>query len=817
MDEPKASTSGIKKGQVLSESESSSSEEYDEESKEKLLTVKVSDDYDDELEEDLSKQKKGIKRVRKKVSRMPPHLMGLMGEANLRFARGELEMCEKMCFEIIRQVPLAFEPYVTLSQLYEGVHLEKCIQYLTIASHLKPYDVDQWCRLAQMHITSGNKRKAITCYTKALQCQPQDYDIQKRRIEALQELGDDKFVTKCQVRFLHTLNPAAYAEELMSLSKELAHKYHLLKDYSKAIEVLNVAFQKLPDKITPDFVNIMLELLLLNQNYPECLDVFVQFCSIEMEVFIEENNQLKILNYNIPRGIQIDLRIKFIVCLVKLHAFDLMPSLIDPLIIEEDVEQVGDLFLDVAEALMSVNKPEIALKLLIPLIKSKNFFLAAVWLKYAECLEACRMYEQSIDSYMTVVRMAPQHLEVRHTLSALLIKNGKCDEALAIMSHDVTSGDLDVDLLVKKIKLLREMDRFDDYCKAMDLLYSRHCIMAKRYEEIQLMTMLDRYSEKASKIRKIRQIRLEDDFVTYNCLNEPSVEAEMALIKDCFQYCYQKKRFEQLQKYSFQVLMVSRFKSYFDEIYFTCFYTALYNSDAYHAYRIVRELIFHNPNSTFLWNLLNMCPKRIDKVPKFVLRFTDNIDNDILKVFEANSALYATKFTMAAMNIMPFFKERRPPPYICMFMGVLLAQICKQRGSKMKTKLTQTVYTLFFRYANNRGKEAQHETFYNLGRMYQYFGISHLALHYYKKVLLEGVSPVVEKHLDVLDLRREAAFNLFLLYKECENYVQAKEVLIKYLTIWLRFFFMIFYLKLAELESLLSFRRLRSMFKSSIL
>lgn len=43
-------------------------------------------------------------RQRKKKRILPPVLRGLMGEANLRFAKGEVDLAAKMCMEIIRQV-----------------------------------------------------------------------------------------------------------------------------------------------------------------------------------------------------------------------------------------------------------------------------------------------------------------------------------------------------------------------------------------------------------------------------------------------------------------------------------------------------------------------------------------------------------------------------------------------------------------------------------------------------------------------------------------------------------------------------------------
>lgn len=43
-------------------------------------------------------------RQKKKRRVLPPVLQGLMGEANLRFAKGEIDLAAQICMEIIRQV-----------------------------------------------------------------------------------------------------------------------------------------------------------------------------------------------------------------------------------------------------------------------------------------------------------------------------------------------------------------------------------------------------------------------------------------------------------------------------------------------------------------------------------------------------------------------------------------------------------------------------------------------------------------------------------------------------------------------------------------
>lgn len=188
------------------------------------------------------------------------------------------------------------------------------------------------------------------------------------------------------MRLLNTLTAQNY-QLILPLAKEVAEKYHADHEYQKAIEAMFVPFNKCPEYITPDLVNIMLELLLMTKSYTNCIDIFVQFCNIEIEIIINDNKKVHIVSYNMPESLPIDLRIKFILCLIKMEAYHLIDQLLMPLLNEETVETIGDLYLDVAEALMLGHKYTDALRLLIPLVKSKNFSLAAVWLKHAECLK----------------------------------------------------------------------------------------------------------------------------------------------------------------------------------------------------------------------------------------------------------------------------------------------------------------------------------------------------------------------------------------------------------------------------------------------
>ncbi len=140
---------------------------------------KTSDKVIEEFSKDLkqaTQQQLGRKRARLGVrtrKKLNPTLQGLIGEAHLRFVRGDVESAIKMCMEVIRHDPNAPEPFQTLSAVYEAeAEFEKALQFALIGAHLAPTDADEWERLANMSLELGDVKQATACLKKAIDSDP---------------------------------------------------------------------------------------------------------------------------------------------------------------------------------------------------------------------------------------------------------------------------------------------------------------------------------------------------------------------------------------------------------------------------------------------------------------------------------------------------------------------------------------------------------------------------------------------------------------------------------------------------------------------
>lgn len=219
-------------------------------------------------------------KIQRRRCVLPIALQGLMGEANLCYARGQIELAEKVCFEIIRQVPLAPEPFLTLAQIHEG-NAEKYLQFNLIAAHLNPGDLEQWVRIAQMSIEQGNIKQAINCLMKATKYHPTNIDARLRRIELLETLGEDKLAFRCFFSMLAHI-PAENGEFLMSSAKKAATQLVKESNTAKAMEAIGMAYAKVPQLFATEDVNFYLELLISNGAYATVVQVLRDCAGVQV-------------------------------------------------------------------------------------------------------------------------------------------------------------------------------------------------------------------------------------------------------------------------------------------------------------------------------------------------------------------------------------------------------------------------------------------------------------------------------------------------------------------------------------------------------
>lgn len=719
-------------------------------------------------------------RFRRRKRILPPALQGLMGEANLTYARGDHATAEKMCLEIIRQCPNDPEAFNTLAHLYEEQGLpDKSLQVALIAALLSPSDPNQWIRLALMSEEQGNLKQAIQCYTRAIRADPSNPETHMKRAALFEQIKEHKSAVKCYTRLLSVLTPE-HGPLILEIAKKVSYAHHKDGDLSRAREAMEMAFLKAPNDIQSEEVNLFLDLLLQLQDYPRVLEVMGSHCNVEIITEQSGDCDPVVTSCNFPEDIPMDLWAKLAIALIHLRTQHLFDDLIEYLLRRVDCEFAGDLYLDVAEALMAVDHQQDALRLLSPLVESKNFSLAAVWLRQAECLRVCGHIEEAVEAYEQVVEQAPQHVDVRVTLSTLLTSLGREEEAISVLTQDADREVLDPGLLFKRASLLREggLERAEEFLAVGQLLLSRHCVRIRNREELDAVCRLRRIDKKNMALKEIRDSRgenqLDQDVPEFTLgEREPSYNEEWDLLRELCEACLQLGRFGQLERLALSALGSKRF--YTDamapEVEFLSLLACLHNGDAYYGYNLARDLVVREVNCPRAWNLFNLVIQRADDVRhnRFIMRFLARHPNHpALTVLHANNCLVAGTYKYALNEYAAAFR-REESPMLAFLMGVTLIQMACQKFSAKKHSLVTQGIAFLWQYKDLRGPCGLQEVYYNIGRAFHQLGLLPAATHHYKLVL-ETQPP----HESMLDLSQEAAFNLHLIYMNagCKDLAQ---------------------------------------------
>jgi general transcription factor 3C polypeptide 3 (transcription factor C subunit 4) len=728
-------------------------------------------------------------RPRRIVRKLPPALKGLMGEANLRCARGDRETAVKICLEIIRQVPTTPEPFLTLAGIYDEMgDQEKFLQMSFVAAHLSPTDAYQWVHLADLSEEQGHIKQAITCYTRAINVDVQNMDLHKKRAILLEKIGDKRTAIRGYHRLLSALTPDK-GEYIMSVAKFVAEMFHKENDLVKANSALEVAVEKCPNLINLEFINLHLELLIQLKDFKRCLEILVDFCDLVLEGETDENDTFIVLDCKIPFSTPLDILAKLSVILIHVKSSNLVPKIIGP-ITQVDPSAVGELYLDIIEAYMEEEEHSEACNLLNVLLTCDNYNLPAVWLKYADNLRILGNYDEAVSAYYKVLDQAPHHTEVRMTLANILTKLNREQEAIHILTQ-TDEECIDSGLLYERCVLLKkDKSQAKELIMVAQILFLRHSTNIRNKDELSAISKIQRYDRKRNTVKQVRKCRKELEY-DYDVpkfktgAKEPSPEDEWELFKYVCSLCVQLKMYTIFERLTFTAQLSTVFNIFKFEIDLLSAISAFYNGDSHNGYNIIRTLVVKHPTNVKLWHIFNLIVTKSDDARhnRFIMRqLTHNSSHPALGLLHGNNCLVSGTYKYAMHEYSTAFMKK-PTALCALLLGLTYLQMAAQKFTSKKHHLVIQALGLLAQYKAKRGPDGLQEAHYNLGRGFHHLGLYTPAIFHYKQVLAFNTNDLAKEKPHIFDLSREAAYNLHLIYCHSESYEVAKMYLEKYIII----------------------------------
>ncbi|MBA0593432.1 hypothetical protein Golax_006449 [Gossypium laxum] len=205
---------------------------------------------------------------------------------------------------------------------------------------------------------------------------------------------------------------------------------------------------------------------------------------------------------------------------------------------------------------------------------------------------------------------------------------------------------------------------------------------------------------------------------------------------------------------------------------------AYYTMDSKHGFDCIKHIVQQHPYSITAWNCYyKVLPsKHKDCIPPIVI--------------SGHQFTVLSHHQDAAREYLEAYKLLPENPLINLCVGTALINLTL--GLRLQNKHQCIAQGLAFLYNNLRLCENSQEALYNIGRACHHVGLVTLAVSYYEKVLAmkekdhpipklpnENWDHAVENHKKdgYCDLRREAAFNLHLIYRKCGAMDLARQVL----------------------------------------
>ncbi|KAM4705951.1 general transcription factor 3C polypeptide 3 [Rhinophrynus dorsalis] len=752
------------------------------------------------LEMEINRENKKMMKEKRPRSKLPRALRGLMGEANIRFARGEGEEAILMCMEIIRQAPLAYEPFSTLAMIYEDQgDMEKSLQFELIAAHLNPSDTEEWVRLAEMSLEQDNIKQAIFCYAKALKYKPTNVRYLWERSSLYEQVGEHKLAMDGYRRILNLLSPSD-GERFMQLARDMAKSYYESNDICSAIGIIEEAFSKHQNLIAIEDVNIAAELFISNKQYNKALEIITQFSGITLE---KREDALSVdcaetAVCHVPDGVPMDITVKMMLCLIHLNILEPVNLMLTSLM-EQNPEEMGDLYLDVAEAFLDVGEYNSALPLLSALVCSEKYNLAVVWLRHADCLKALGHMEKAAESYCKVVDMAPLHLDARISLSTLQQQLGHPEKALEALepmydpdtlAQDANAAQQELKLLLHRSTLLFSQGKLYDYVDTLLTMLAMLLKIAMNRAQVCLISSSKSGERHLYLIKVPRDKISDDDQDTANC-DAKSIFAILTsvLTKDDWWNLLLKaiNALCELSRFKEGELLVDsslEYYSFYDdrqkrkELEYFGLSTAILDKNFRKAYNYIRIMLMENVNQPQLWNIFNQVTMHSQDVRhhRFCLRLMlKNPENIALCVLSGHNAFVSGSFKHALAQYVQAFRMQSNEPLHSLCIGLTFVHMASQKFVLKRHALLVQGVSFLNQYLDLRGH--CQETYYNLGRALHQMGLIHFAIHYYQQALKLPPLQLKGMEEDQLDLRRDIAFNLSLIYQSSGNFEMAHRML----------------------------------------
>ncbi|KAK9669365.1 hypothetical protein RND81_13G125200 [Saponaria officinalis] len=795
---------------------------------------------------DRKRRKKAKKRGRRKGSRinLSPEITKKLGDANLHYAHGRYEDAISLMKEVVWLAPNLPDPYHTLGLVYNSKgDKKKATEFYMIAAFLSPKNTSLWKRLVTCSIEQGNIGQAWYCLTKAISADENDVSLRYQQASLYLEAGDFLKAAKSYQEIAEKrpdnvealkkatslYNQCGQYESSISILERyledhptdadlamvdlLTSSYMEQKDYTKALHHIVHAERVCGFGEFPSYLTIKKGICYLHLADMEKAEIC--FKHLERENAEHQADLIIAAANSFAELQQYESALKYYLMLEGCSSYNGLVSL-----------KIANCYLALNEAASAIqffykgaHEDDIDTRLtLASLLAEKNREDEAIKL-----LSPPQNPELSEDEDGTNSEQWWCNVKVKLKLSQLYRSRGML-EAFVEVIYPLVHDSLKIDSMHQKVKQRRRLSRSEllERVKVLgdhqtDSVFGHFRRPASKSDLLKATRarrklLEKRASGKEDKTSAAMDTGLEwesddsEDEIPQQPLKAPpwpdffKDEENFNLISDLCRALTSLRRYsEALElitlslKITYKTLPTEKkekFRSLGAEI-------AVNITDPSDGFDYVRYLVQQHPQIKAAWNcyykLVLRLENRLSKHHKF-LHHMRVVHKDVVPpmIISGNQFTMISQHQVAAREYLEAYKQMPESPLINLCAGTALINLAL--GLRLQNKQQCVAQGLAFLYNNLRICENSQESLYNLGRACHHVGLVTLAASYYEKALAihqeDLPLPAVMMDKDAVktpkpgysDLRREAAYNLHLIYKNSGAFDLARQVLRDYCT-----------------------------------
>ncbi|KAG8377210.1 hypothetical protein BUALT_Bualt08G0004500 [Buddleja alternifolia] len=770
-----------------------------------------------------------------------PEVTRKLGDATLHYAHGRFEEAISVLKEVVRLAPNLSDPYHTLGLIYTAMNdHKKALNFYMIAAHLTPKDASLWKLLVTRSIEQGDKRQANYCLNKAITAEPEDISLRFHRASLYVELGEHQKAAESYEQISRlcpdNIEVLIKATQLYQKCGQRERVVCILEDHLKnhandanlsVVDLLaSVLMESNAYARALELIEHAEHVYCTGKEIPLYLIVKAGICHVHLG-HLEKAEAYFIFLQPENASAHPDLIIDVADSFTTVGQYE--PALKYYMMLEEDADKYnGYLHLKIARCYLSLKKRVQAIEYYFTAIQrldksaDARLTLSSLLLEEDRDDEAISVLSPPVESESV--------LDTKSGTSKLWWRGGKIKlklaeihkakgsfEAFADVLFPVIHETLFLETVQQKVKARKRLSRsvLSERVKVLDDHQTGNVFHGFRpvasSADLSKASRAKRLLQKKNAVKEAKRAAAlaagidwksdDSDNESLQVFREPPLpdllkdEGNHHLIVDL---C---KSLSSLQRYwdALKIINLSlklagnTLSDQMKEELRTLGAQIEYNIDGPAQRRgCGRYIVSRHPYSFSAWNCYYrgiLRNNRMSKHNKFLhsmrVKHTDSVPPIVIS---AHQFTMISQHQAAAREYLEAHKLMPVNPLINLCVGTSLINLAF--GHRLQNKHQSILQGLAFLYNNSRLCEDSQEALYNIARAYHHVGLVSLATKYYEKVLAisekdypipvlphENPDLMDSKRPGYCDLRREAAYNLHLIYKKSGALDLARQVL----------------------------------------